>query len=115
MLDALGGARRLDFAQAQALAQEFFANREQAAENFELIARVLEEILCLKLLRTPPAAAAPEVAATMTKMAEGFALDALLVSLKGAVEAAGAIDAMANPRMQAEQWWMTVGDALRSQ
>ena len=26
-----------------------------------------------------------------------------------------AIDAMANPRMQAEQWWMTVGDALRSQ
>jgi DNA polymerase-3 subunit delta' len=115
LLGALGGARRLDFAQAQALAQEFFASREQAAENFELIARVLEEILCLKLLRTPPAAAAPEVAATMTKVAEGFALDALLVSLKGAVEAAGAIDEMANPRMQAEQWWMTVGDALRSQ
>src|SRR5580704_3014155 len=115
LLNALGGAQSLDFAQAQALAQEFFANREQAAENFELIARVLEEILCLKLLRTPPAAAAPEVAATMTKMAEGFALDALLVSLKGAVEAAGAIDEMANPRMQAEQWWMTVGDALGSQ
>ena len=27
---------------------------------------------------------------------------------------AGAIDAMANPRLQAEQWWMAVGDALRS-
>ena len=115
LLNALGGARRLDFAQAQALAQEFFASREQAAENFELIARVLEEILCFKLLRTPPTAAAPEVAETMTKMAESFALDALLVGLKGALEAAAAIDAMANPRMQAEQWWMTVGGALRSQ
>jgi DNA polymerase III subunit delta' len=115
LLNALGGARRLDFAQAQALAQEFFASREQAAENFELIARVLEEILCLKLMRTPPAAAAPEVAEAMTKMAESFALDALLVSLKGAVEAGAAIDAMANPRMQAEQWWMTVGNALGGQ
>jgi DNA polymerase-3 subunit delta' len=115
LLSALGAARRLDFVQTQALAQEFFASREQAAENFELIARVLEEILFLKLLRTPPAAAAPEVAETMTRMAESFALDALLVSLKGAVEAGAAIDAMANPRMQAEQWWMTVGGALRSQ
>jgi DNA polymerase-3 subunit delta' len=115
LLNALGGARRLDFVQAQALAQEFFASREQAAENFELIARVLEEILCLKLLRTPPAAAAPGVAETMTRMAESFALDALLVSLKGAVEAAAAIDEMANPRLQAEQWWMTVGGVVGSQ
>ena len=115
LLNALGEARRLDFAQAQALAQEFFASREQAAENFELIARVLEEILCLKLMRTPPAAAAPEIAETMAKMAESFALDTVLVSLKGAVEASAAIDEMANPRMQAEQWWMTVRDALGSQ
>ena len=115
LLSALGTARRLDFAQAHALAQEFFASREQAAENFELIARVLEEILCLKLLRTPPAAAAPEVAETMTKMAESFALDTLLTGLKGAVDAAAAIDEMANPRLQAEQWWMAVRDALRSQ
>jgi len=114
LLSALGGARRLDFARAQALAQEFFASREQADENFELIARVLEEILCFKLLRTPPAAAAPEVAETMTKMAESFALDALLASLKGAVEAGAAIDAMANPRLQAEQWWMSVGATLGS-
>jgi hypothetical protein len=115
LLSALVGARRLDFAQAQTLAQEFFASREQAAENFELIARVLEEILCLKLLRTPPVAAAPEVAETMTTMAESFALDALLTGLKGALDAGTAIEAMANPRMQAEQWWMTIGDALRSQ
>src|SRR5580704_6394787 len=98
LLNALGSASRLDFVKAQALAQEFFSSRDQAAENFELIARVLEEILFLKLLRTPPEAAAPEVAETMTKMAEGFALEALLTSLKGAVEAAAAIDEMANPR-----------------
>ena len=114
LLSALGGARSLGFAQAQALAQEFFASRDQATENFELIARVLEEILCLKLLRTPPAAAAPEVAETMTRLAESFAIDALLVTLKGAVEASAAIDEMANPRLQAEQWWMTVGAALSS-
>ncbi len=115
LVSALGAARRLDFARAQALTQEFFANREQAAENFELIARVLEEILCLKLLRTAPAAAAPEVAEAMAQMAGSFALDALLKSLEGAVKAGAAIDAMANPRLQAEQWWMAVGDALRSQ
>jgi phosphoenolpyruvate carboxylase len=58
-------------------------NREQAAENFELIARMLEEILCLKLLRTPPAGAASEVAQTMTEMAGSFALDALLAKRPG--------------------------------
>src|SRR5581483_8198343 len=35
---------------AQRIAQEFFANRDEAAENFELIARLLEEVLCCKLL-----------------------------------------------------------------
>ena len=115
LLSALGAARRLDFAQAQAMAQEFFANREQAAENFELIARVLEEILCLKLLRTRPAAASPEVAETMEQMAENFGLDMLLKGLEGAIKAGAAIEAMANPRLQAEQWWMAVGEALRSQ
>ena len=115
LLGALGDARRMDFARAQALAQEFFGGREQASENFELIARVLEEILCLKLMRTSPAAAAPEVATMMTRMAETFTLDALLVSLKGAVDAAGAISEMANPRMQAEQWWLSTGSALRSE
>ena len=50
----------------------------------------------------------------MTRLAESFAIDALLVTLKGAVEASAAIDEMANPRLQAEQWWMTVGTALSS-
>jgi DNA polymerase-3 subunit delta' len=114
LLGALADARRIDFARAQALAQEFFAGREQAAENFELIARLLEEILCLKLLRTPPAGAVPEVAQAMVKMADSFELDALLSSLGGVVEAGAAVDAMANPRLQAEQWWMALGAAMGS-
>lgn len=114
LVDALGEGRRIEFARAQALAQEFFAGREQAAENFELIARLLEEILCLKLLRTPPAGAAPEVAQAMAKIADSFDLDALLTVLEGAVEAGAAVDAMANPRLQAEQWWMALGAAMES-
>lgn len=115
LMDAIASGRGIEFGRAQALAQEFFSNRDQASENFELIARMLEEILCLKLLRTPPAAAAPEVAQTMAKIAAGFELDALLSSLRDAVEACAAIDTMANPRLQAEQWWMALGAALRSQ
>lgn len=111
---ALLEARRLEFAGAQALAQRFFSNREQAAENFELIARMLEEILCSKLSVAQPQADVTEVAGTMTTIAEGFSLDALLASLEGAVRAGAAVDAMANPRLQAEQWWMAVGKALRS-
>jgi DNA polymerase III subunit delta' len=115
LVEAIAEGPQIEFARAQALAQEFFSNREQAGENFELIARVLEEILCLKLLRTPPAAAAAEVARTMAKISAGFELDALLSSLKGAVEAGAAVDAMANPRLQAEQWWMALGAAVRGQ
>jgi DNA polymerase III subunit delta' len=115
ILSRLSQVRSLEFVQIQALAQEFFSNREQAAENLELICRLLEEILFLKLQRTPPTAMAPEVAQTMSRIAEEFALEALLSSLEAAVQASLAIDEMANPRLQAEQWWMTVGNALRSQ
>ena len=57
---SMRSARRatLDFARRQALAQEFFGRREQAAENFELIARLLEEMLCFKLIGRLPAACA---------------------------------------------------------
>ena len=63
LLDALHRAKRLDFAGANAIAQEHFGNREQAADNFELMARLLEEILCAKLLGDVFAAASPEDAA----------------------------------------------------
>jgi DNA polymerase-3 subunit delta' len=114
LLKALADARRLDFPRAQSLAQEFFAAREQASENFELIARILEEILCVKLLRTPSSTIAPETGDTMKKLAESITLDALVAILKSAVDAAVAVDEMANPRLQAERWWMVAGDAIRS-
>jgi DNA polymerase-3 subunit delta' len=114
LLKAIAEAHRLDFPRAQSLAQEFFGAREQASENFELIARMLEEILCLKLLRTPSSTTAAETGEMMKKMSDSFALHPLLAIMKGAVEAAAAIDEMANPRLQAERWWMTVGEALRS-
>ncbi|HXW85128.1 MAG TPA: AAA family ATPase, partial [Candidatus Binataceae bacterium] len=38
LLEALAGASKLDVASAQQLAQQFFSAREQAADNFELLA-----------------------------------------------------------------------------
>jgi DNA polymerase III subunit delta' len=115
LLEALAGARKLDFTGAQRIAQDFFANREQAADNFELLARLLEEILCYKLLGEPIAAAAPEAAAAMTEIARGGGANALAGCLEGAVRARAAIDAMANSRLQAEQWWMSASELMRSE
>src|SRR5581483_4750602 len=50
LMGALERAATIDFAAAQALAQDYFANRNEALANFELIARLLEEMLCCKLL-----------------------------------------------------------------
>ena len=113
LLEALSRARSLDFATAQSLAQDFFASREQAADNFELIARLLEEMLCFKLLRENPNAPSPEAAKMMTTLAEKLDVDTLANLLDAALKSGAAIDAMANSRLQAEQWWMTAGQALR--
>jgi DNA polymerase III subunit delta' len=113
LLEALSRARSLDFAGAQSLAQDFFASREQAVDNFELIARLLEEMLCFKLLRENPNAPSPEAAKMMTTLAEKLDVDTLANLLDAALKSGAAIDAMANSRLQAEQWWMTAGQALR--
>src|SRR5216684_1772954 len=113
LLEALSRARSLDFAAAQSLAQDFFASREQAVDNFELIARLLEEMLCFKLLRENPNAPSPEAAKMMTTLAERLDVDTLANLLDAALKSGTAIDAMANSRLQAEQWWMTAGQALR--
>jgi DNA polymerase-3 subunit delta' len=113
LLEALSRARSLDFAAAQSLAQDFFASREQAVDNFELIARLLEEMLCFKLLRENPNAPSPEAAKIMTTLAEKLDVDTLANLLDAALKSGAAIDAMANSRLQAEQWWMTAGQALR--
>ncbi len=113
LLGALSQAGTLDFARAQALAQEFFGAREQAADNFELIARLLEEMLCCKLLR--PAADAPQATAAMTKLSGRLGVTVITDLLDRALRARAAIETMANLRLQAEQWWMAAGAALRGE
>jgi DNA polymerase-3 subunit delta' len=112
MLDALGRAKTIDFAAAQQLAQHHFQNREQAAENFELIAKLLEEILCVKLLGT---AEAPESGAAAAELAQSLDTRTIVACMEGAVKARTAVDAMANPRMQAEQYWMNAARAMRGE
>jgi DNA polymerase-3 subunit delta' len=113
LLKALTGASTLDFVEAHALAQQFFGTRDQAARNFELIARMLEEMLCCKLLQAELSAPSPEAARTMTDFAQITDTATLAALLKRALDAHTAVDAMANPRLQAENWWMAAGAALR--
>jgi DNA polymerase III subunit delta' len=115
LLGALGEARKFDFTRAWALAQEHFASREQALENFELIARLLEEILCYKLLGSELPADAPEIAALMGKLETSFTTATLTRAIGAATGAHGAVEAMANPRTQAEQFWMSVAEAARGE
>jgi DNA polymerase-3 subunit delta' len=115
LLGALERAATIDFAAAQALAQDFFASRSEALENFELIARLLEEMLCSKLLGARDAGDSSGADSTrvMTGLVERLELAAILTALEGAVRAATAVEAMANPRLQAESWWMEVARAVR--
>ncbi len=111
LLTAVANADSMDFVRAQALAQEFFANRDQAAANFELLARLLEEILCYKLL----GADAGIEAASHKVLADKLPLDAVVSCLGGAVRAVEAVEAMANSRLQAENWWVSAGRAIRGE
>jgi len=113
LLGALGQARGLDFTGIQKIAQEYFQNRDQAADNFELIARLLEEILWSKL--NGPDASGDGESKAIADLAGSMALDAVVKCLEGAVKARTAVDAMANPRLQAEQYWMMTAQALRSE
>jgi len=115
IIDALSRARTLDFAGVQALAQEMFGSREEAADNFELIARMLEEMLCFQLLRAELNAPSPEIARKMAEIAQAADPATLADLLGGALKAREAIDGMANSRLQAEQWWMAAGAALRGE
>jgi DNA polymerase-3 subunit delta' len=112
LIVALGRAATMDFAGAQALAQEFFGTRERAADNFELIARLLEEMVCCKLLHSEPAATDMDTANLMQRMADRHDVATLATLADQALRARAAIDAMANSRLQAEQWWMAAGVAL---
>ncbi|MGH7934309.1 MAG: ATP-binding protein [Candidatus Binataceae bacterium] len=113
LLAGLSRARSLDFAEIHVLAQEFFAAREQASDNFELIARLLEEMICFKLLRAELTAPSPESATAMAELANRYDVVTLTNLLEAALRAAVAVDAMANPRLQAEQWWMIAAEAFQ--
>ncbi len=115
LIDALGRARTLDFAGAQAIAQELFGARDQAVGNFELIARLLEEMLCFKLLGTKLTAPAPEAAQAMAEIAARSDAGALARVAVIALAAAAAVDEMANSKLQAEQFWIGAGQALRGE
>jgi DNA polymerase III subunit delta' len=115
LLRALSGAGTISFVEAHALAQQFFGSRDEAAANFELIARMLEEMLCCKLLEAEPNAPSPEATRMMTQFARTTDTAILATLLERALNAHAAVDAMANPRLQAENWWMAAGAALRGQ
>jgi DNA polymerase-3 subunit delta' len=116
LLDALKDAHKLDFVRVQALAQELFSGRDQARDNFELIARLAEEMLCSKLLRAQaPEPSAPETARALHELAAKFSTAAIVKILEGALDALEAVDAMANPRLQGEQWWMAAARAVRGE
>jgi DNA polymerase-3 subunit delta' len=115
LLKALSHARTLDFDGAQALAQEFFGARDQAADNFELIARLLEEMLCYKLMATEFDEADSATAKLMAQLAQELDVTAIAGLAERALAAREAIDSMATSRLQGEQWWMAAGAAIRGE
>ena len=115
LLKALGRARTIDFAEAQSIAQQYFSVRAEAADNFELIARVLEEMLCFRLLGAELNAPSAEAARIMAEFAQAADPAILAQLMSRALEARSAIDAMATSRLQAETWWMDAGAAFRGE
>ncbi|MBV8362540.1 MAG: hypothetical protein JO189_32110 [Deltaproteobacteria bacterium] len=51
----------------------------------------------------------------MTQFAQTIDTATLAALLKRVLDAHAAVDAMANPRLQAENWWMAAGAVLRDQ
>ncbi len=115
LLAALSTAKSIDFARAQSLAQEFFANRDAAAGNFELLARLLEEILCYKLLKTDFVAFPADSESQLVRLADSVGVDAVVKCIDAAVRAVEAVEANANPRLQAENWWTIAGQSMRGE
>jgi DNA polymerase-3 subunit delta' len=112
LLKALGQAATLDFAALQPLVQNYFATRDQAVDNFELIARLIEEMLCFRLLKSALAASGDDLN-LMTTMANRTDPGTMAELAEAALAAAASVEAMANSRLQAEQFFLTAGRALR--
>jgi DNA polymerase-3 subunit delta' len=114
LLRALCGARTIDFPRAHGLAQELFGRRDQAADSFELLARLLEDLLAHKILESAIDAEEGELRELMTVLAQTMSVEAILKGMENALKAAAAVEGMANPRLQAEQWWLDIGSAMRN-
>jgi DNA polymerase-3 subunit delta' len=115
LLKALVGAGTIDFVEAHRLAQQFFATRDEAADNFELIARMLEEMLCCQLLQADLVAPSAEAARMMSEFAKANDTAKLARLLERVLNAHAAVEEMANPRLQAENWWLAAGATLRGE
>ena len=76
---------------------------------------MLEEILCAKLLGENLSSRPPEHAPIMQAVAASYTVEGLLTCMAAAVRAQAAVDTMANCRLQAEQLWMTIGQAARGE
>jgi DNA polymerase III gamma/tau subunit len=113
--EALASPHGIDAAAARRMAEEFFRDREQAASNFEWLALRFEEMLRFKLLGDDFAGLEAKTAAAMKKIATATDLETVLTGLDYALRALSAIRAMANPALQAENWWLTLGEAAREQ
>ena len=115
LLRALSGARKIDFPRAHGLAQELFGRRDQAAESFELLARLLEDLLTHKILESAiETGDEGETRELMKVLAQTMSVEAILKGMDTALKAAAAVEGMANPRLQAEQWWLEISSAMRN-
>jgi len=112
--EALKAAVKMDFVQARRLSERLFATREQAQENLELMARLLQDVLCLKLGGGSPDDALVGAPGHLSDLVDALSLGSILIMLELVLRAARAVDEMANPRLQAEGLWMAASEALRS-
>jgi DNA polymerase-3 subunit delta' len=113
LLEALGRIKDIDFVEAHRLAERFFGTREQALENFELMARLLGDALCLKLGGAQAETVPVESVGAMRGLVEALSVESILIMLDLALRAATAVDAMANSRLQAEGLWMAAGETAK--
>ncbi len=113
LLDAMMQAGEMDFPRIRRLAERLFSTREQAVENFELMARLLDDALHLKL-GTGAEGIPDEISHGLSRLVDALSLESIVVILELCLRAASAVDAMANPRLQAEGLLMAAGEAVKS-
>jgi DNA polymerase-3 subunit delta' len=121
LLGALKDARGMTFVDARVLAERLFNSREDAADHLELLARLLQDLLHRKLGAAgdagqpapPDSTPADDISALSTAAARALSRDDILVLLDLTLHTAARVEAMANPRLQAEGLWISAGETLR--